>query len=766
MGFSTLQRTRVDLRAWFAFLLGAVACALALSYGEVRKEPSGLLVFDAVSTRPGTLKVFYTKGGQLTDPDWAVNFQQSNTKQAVSFPLGAGQYGLVGFKPMIEAGGQVSISKLRILSASGVRNIGEGNFVGLNQLDILSSQNGETVIAPAQGANDPFGAYPNLHELVPQPSFAFKSLLWIVAGKLSLIAAFVALVYGLSGNLPFARGMPNEPRPEPGLSQWLGMVAVGLIVLYLRNAYSITFPVLYAEDGAWSAGLINRGFIDMLFNARPQADYFVFGNVLLMALALLSNTLFFGHNLTYLPHFISLFAMLFYALLAVVPVILLRKVLRIEARLLLWLFVLLVPLGDSSYEVLGRLANVGFAFLFLAFCLLIYRRHSLQDASRKRIVATDSILFLCANTNPLCYPLIVIDFGVGAWGNWKSNGRKKILVWLSEYAKSFSAKSALVLLATIFLTAIWIALRLMLGEGPSASSGRVILASVPEAIIARSFLYPFIFSIYSCFDDIESVFALIAAVSVIVLLVKNMRRERLMLGYAAAVFMAGTALTVGSRPYLTIVLDQYRTTFPDRYYFGLTLFVYLMVAFSVSAGFRDDKKSWRKITANLLSGLLVALYIGNVTFSFEFAKPRFPYLPKMTFLEEVEKSYKEGTQEGPNGLGYRVNLDPPQKTADFPAEYVFATVLGVRSLPSAISDTQPRVSIQLSKASSSYDGRVVSQKPAGRGREDGWFYVSGGVRSWIPDGSWLKQKNLSPADVIEITSDEFDAIPDSGVEVK
>jgi hypothetical protein len=61
---------------------------------------------------------------------------------------------------------------------------------------------------------------------------------------------------------------------------------------------------------------------------------------------------------------------------------------------------------------------------------------------------------------------------------------------------------------------------------------------------------------------------------------------------------------------------------------------------------------------------------------------------------------------------------------------------------------------------------VVCQKPAGRGREDGWFYVSGGVRSWIPDGNWLKQKNLSPADVIEITSDEFDAIPDSGAEVK
>jgi hypothetical protein len=279
-------------------------------------------------------------------------------------------------------------------------------------------------------------------------------------------------------------------------------------------------------------------------------------------------------------------------------------------------------------------------------------------------------------------------------------------------------------------------------------------------------LYPFIFSIYSCFNNIESIFVLIAAVLVIVALVKNMRRESLMLGYAAAVFMAGAALTVGSRPYLTKVLDQYRTTIPDRYYFGLTLFVYLIVAFSVSAGFRDDKKSWRKIAANFLSGLLVALYIGNVTFSFEFAKPRFPYLPRMTFLEEVEKSYTEGTQEGPNGLGYKVKLDPPSLTTDFPADYISATVLGVRALPSAISDPQSKVPRRLTKSGRSYDGKVVCQKPAGRGREDGWFYVSGGVRSWIPDGNWLKQKNLSPADVIEITSDEFDAIPDSGAEVK
>lgn len=58
-----MLRSRTDIRVWLAFLLGAVMCVLALSYGKVRKERSGLLVFDATSTQPGMLKVFYQKTG-------------------------------------------------------------------------------------------------------------------------------------------------------------------------------------------------------------------------------------------------------------------------------------------------------------------------------------------------------------------------------------------------------------------------------------------------------------------------------------------------------------------------------------------------------------------------------------------------------------------------------------------------------------------------------------------------------------------------------
>lgn len=127
--------SRNDIRAWLVFLMGVLACVLALSYGKLQKEPSGLLVLDASSTQPGLLKILYTKDGVLTDPGWSMNFPQGKVSKTASFPLSARQYDLIGFKPLVETGGRVSISNLKIISGSVVRDISKANFVSLNQID-------------------------------------------------------------------------------------------------------------------------------------------------------------------------------------------------------------------------------------------------------------------------------------------------------------------------------------------------------------------------------------------------------------------------------------------------------------------------------------------------------------------------------------------------------------------------------------------------------------------------------------------------------
>ena len=757
-----LKSVKQDVGAWIAFLLGVMACVLAISYREMRNEPSGLLTFDVTSTKPGILKIIFTKDGKLTDHGWAVSLLQSKPSRAVTYPLRAGEYDLIGFKPLIEPGGRVTITNLKIISPIGTRTFSEDRFIAISQLDKISAPSGELAIAPVRGATDPFGAFPGLHEMVPVHSFSLSVFLWTAGGKLAAIAVVLSIMYGLSRNLPFSLGLSDEPRPEPGLSSWVGFLAVGVIVLYLRNAHSLFVPVLYAEDGAWGAGLINRGFVDMMLNAR--SDYFVFGNVLLMAFSQLCNVAFFGHNISYLPHFVSLIATLFYAALAVAPVVLLRDVLRIEARLLLWLLVLLVPLGNSSYEVLGRLVNIGYVFQFIAFCLLVWRHYSLNARCRSHIVATDAMLFLCANTNPLCYPLIACYFCIEAWHYWKTAGYPKSVFWLAQQFNRFTTRSAIVLLVSLFLTGLWMLLR---AKSEIFRSESIILSNLPEMIIARIFVYSIIFPAYSQFSNGKSALLLLSGTIVIIWLLMGARRERIVLTSAGCVLIYSAILAVKARPVLTTMLDHYITSSPDRYYFGLTIFVNLVLVSALSAGFRDAKTTWRKVGANALAGGLVGLYLGNGAFVFEFDKPRFEWLPTRSFYDEMKEAYEDGGEGGTYAMTYKVALHPSPWVANFPADYVITSVNGSHYTPKAVVDSLQSFVPAMRPADFAlkYDGKVV-HKTAGRGREDGLFYVSDGARSLIADVSWLQQRKLSPSEVVEISEEEFAAIRDSGVSLK
>ncbi|MBK9441214.1 MAG: hypothetical protein IPN53_07825 [Comamonadaceae bacterium] len=523
--------------------------------------------------------------------------------------------------------------------------------------------------------------------------------------------------------------------------------------------------MLYTEDGTWSAGLINRGFWDMLFNAKEgHARYFVFGNIILLTLAQLANTALFGHDLSYLPHFVSFFSMLFYSVLAVAPIYLLRNVLVIEARILLWFLVLLVPLGDSSFEVLGRLSNIGFTFLFLAFCLLVWRRYSLHDDDRKCIVAADAMLFICANTNPLCYPLIAIAYSATALGHWKSRGKPDVKVWFREYLTKFSIKSALTLLSLLLAFFLWMLLR---EKGvDQALDGTIESKNLIEALISRPILYPVIFPFYQLLDNKFSIFLVIFLLILILHISKKTVKEQFALISAVLILIVGSVVTVVSRPALTSILDAYRTTFPDRYYYGLSLFVFVAIACSLSIGFCFKKNNYQRNVANASAGIFISLYLSNSFYLFEFSKTHWYDPPIATFQDDVKRAYRKGAEPNAGKIMYRVDLHPKPLAAHFPESYVAATALGFRFLPANLVSHQVMIPSVFSDNAKRYEGKIIRQTPAGRGRGDGWFYVSEGMRFWIPDGQWLKSRNLSPSEVITISSLEFESIPDSGRSVK
>lgn len=66
----------------------------------------------------------------------------------------------------------------------------------------------------------------------------------------------------------------------------------------------------------------------------------------------------------------------------------------------------------------------------------------------------------------------------------------------------------------------------------------------------------------------------------------------------------------------------------------------------------------------------------------------------------------------------------------------------------------------ISAIAQKYEGKIVHQPAANRGKDDGWYLVKNGKRAWIIDGAWLAKNGFQPNEVIEISSADFNAIPE------
>lgn len=66
----------------------------------------------------------------------------------------------------------------------------------------------------------------------------------------------------------------------------------------------------------------------------------------------------------------------------------------------------------------------------------------------------------------------------------------------------------------------------------------------------------------------------------------------------------------------------------------------------------------------------------------------------------------------------------------------------------------------VSAVAQKYEGKIVRQAPANRGKDDGWYLVKNGQRKWISDGAWLAKNGFDASAVIEISGAEFAAMPE------
>lgn len=256
----------------------------------------------------------------------------------------------------------------------------------------------------------------------------------------------------------------------------------GLLVLYIRNPDPFIHQILYTEDGAWLGLAFSKGWLYTFFNAKE--GYLVVGNFMLLWLAETSSKVLCGNQLVCLPQSIGIISLAFYAGLATFSFAVTRDVVSFSVRLLLFVVLLLLPLGDSSNEILGRLSNIGYMFVLLSVLLVSYRERLEKTTS---VYIVDAVLIISAATNPVVTLLIVIYLSWRLYQSWGREWRRDLILFLG-----------------ICLVSMVAAYRMFSQDG-SQVTGVLHPENLVEVGVARAILYPLIFPYYTTLSDFSTI---------------------------------------------------------------------------------------------------------------------------------------------------------------------------------------------------------------------------------------------------------------------
>lgn len=89
----------------------------------------------------------------------------------------------------------------------------------------------------------------------------------------------------------------------------------------------------------------------------------------------------------------------------------------------------------------------------------------------------------------------------------------------------------------------------------------------------------------------------------------------------------------------------------------------------------------------------------------------------------------------------------------------FTSILLLSACGESVQEA-PKSGAAISASVQKYEGKIIRQPPANRGKDDGWYLVKDGKRRWITDSAWLGKNGYQVGQVIEINSAEFSAIPE------
>lgn len=465
----------------------------------------------------------------------------------------------------------------------------------------------------------------------------------------------------------------------------LGLLVLGMALLLTRNPDLLLDPIVFAEDGAWVGTGLTNGWLWTFVHAR--GDYFVTLNVAMLYLATQISLLITGNALQLLAESIVFVSLSFYSGIATLSFFVMRKAFPFLDSFMLYLLLLLIPLGFSQNEVIGRALQVGFYMPFLA-CLLIACRDSARSQYAR--AGLDVLLITCAGTNPVVCVLI------GAYLAWETFRRKSLVSSLQ---------------ANWFLLVLLIGFMLLIVPrlgGRGGIPGDFNIDNFIEVFLGRAVIYPFIFPWYQSFNDLRTVTVFLLWLVVVVAGWRSSRSVSaryliILFGVSLPIY---DVITLAMRPGLTNFLSGYHTSHPDRYLMGLNVFSIALTVMALSQLALSYTQATR-ILARIGLFSIIAIYASHIKNLFEINGPQMPLKAGFDFHEQLCLSVQE--QDASHSI---VPISPHTWTMRVPSSaidkskcaYVSIEETGIANNPgdyrlvasSALSETTP-ITLMLNK---------------------------------------------------------------------
>lgn len=383
---------------------------------------------------------------------------------------------------------------------------------------------------------------------------------------------------------------------------FFGLTILFALLAYGRNPTYFNTPNFYAEDGpVFAQTILDKGFLQAL--VTPFNGYFISGIYLIEGVAFVLNSIFWGGGILNQPAALAVASYLFWGAVCALPALLFWH----NARRKNWLVAIcvalaLLPLPSFGYAVLGTVGNYKFAFLFIAFLVLV-KRHFLREGSRAFYVI-DALLAVCAFTNATTYlllPFAALRYWPGIRGFTK------------KFFVSLAKNTSFISLAVLAVVAASQLIFVILHGGVDTLKGYLDqpfeFAKTIEIFIQRTFLFPFTHVFDSYLNDVIVMLLFIGGV---IGLYKVARPEdRIILHFGLYSAFVGTALFVSQRTGVSQFFNDYTTSGTDHFFYAqnwIFLFTALYVAAQAAATARIR---WRLLMAGALFAIPLAMLAAN-----------------------------------------------------------------------------------------------------------------------------------------------------------